>query len=90
MRRCRVFVLPVDTFPMRGHQDGHMFEEPTTTADLLSFWREATRAAELAERLAGVAAESAERAEMSASASEEIADLAEQAAARGKSGGAHP
>jgi len=52
-----------------------------TTADLLEAWREATRAAELAERLAGVATESADRAETHALASEEIADLAEQAAA---------
>lgn len=51
-----------------------------TTADLLEQWREATRAAELAERLAKMATEAAERADQNAIASEEIARMAEQAA----------
>jgi hypothetical protein len=56
-------------------------EEPiVTTADLLAAWREATRAAELAERLAKMADEAAQEADESAIASEALAALAEQAA----------
>ena len=51
-----------------------------STADLLEKWREATRAAELAKRLAESALEAAERADRNAVASEEIADMAERAA----------
>ena len=51
-----------------------------TTADLLEQWREATRAAELAKRLAETALEAAERADRTALASEEIAQLAERTA----------
>ena len=58
-----------------------MQQEPATTAELLAAWREATRAAELAERLSQLAAETADRAEANAFASEEIADMAEEAAA---------
>ena len=57
-----------------------LFDEPVTTAELLAAWREATRAAELTQRLAEVATESAEQAEMNAVGAEEIADLAEQTA----------
>ncbi len=57
-----------------------MEEEVVTTADLLTAWRDATRAAELAERLARMAAEAAETADRSALASAEIAKLAERAA----------
>jgi hypothetical protein len=57
-----------------------MLEEPVTTSELLEQWREATRAAELAERLAKLANESAERAEQSASAAREIATMAERSA----------
>lgn len=57
-----------------------MEEEVVTTADLLTAWRDATRAAELAERLARMAAETAETADRSALASAEIAKLAERAA----------
>lgn len=57
-----------------------MEPEVVTTADLLERWREATRAAELAERLAQVAMDSAQRADRSAEASEDIARLAERAA----------
>jgi hypothetical protein len=55
-------------------------EEVLTTEELLEQWRDATRAAELAERLAQLAAESAERADQNAVAAEEIARMAERAA----------
>jgi methyl-accepting chemotaxis protein len=55
-------------------------EVVVSTADLLDAWREATRAAELAERLARFAEATAEDADESAAASEEIAQLAERAA----------
>jgi hypothetical protein len=51
-----------------------------SASDLLEQWREATRAAELAARLAQIAAESAEQAERGAVAADEIAELAGQAA----------
>jgi hypothetical protein len=57
-----------------------VFDEPMTTADLLEKWREATRAAELAKRLAESALEAAERADRTALASEEIAQMAERTA----------
>jgi hypothetical protein len=50
-----------------------------TTAELLEVWREATRAAELAERIAEIASETARQADRNAAASEEIAKLAEGA-----------
>ncbi len=55
-------------------------EEVLTTQDLLEQWREATRAAELAERLAKLAVESAARADQGAFGAEEIARMAERAA----------
>lgn len=58
-----------------------MDEVVVSTADLLDAWREATRAAELAERLARLAEATAEDADESAAASEEIAQLADRAAA---------
>jgi hypothetical protein len=58
-----------------------VLDEPVTTAELLEKWREATRAAELAKRLAEAALETAERADQSAVASEDIARMAERAAA---------
>ena len=57
-----------------------MDEAVVSTADLLDAWREATRAAELAERLARYAEATAEDADESAAATEEIAQLAERAA----------
>jgi phosphosulfolactate phosphohydrolase-like enzyme len=57
-----------------------VFEEPLTTADLLEQWREATRAAQLAERLAELAKASVERADRDAAAAEGIAEMAEQTA----------
>jgi hypothetical protein len=51
-----------------------------TTADLLDAWREAVRAAELAERLARLAEAAADDADESAKAADEIAQLAERAA----------
>lgn len=57
-----------------------VIEEPMTTAELLEQWREATRAAELAARLAKMAAESVDRTEKGATAAEELAQLAERAA----------
>jgi multidrug efflux pump subunit AcrA (membrane-fusion protein) len=55
-------------------------EVVVSTSDLLDAWREAMRAAELAERLARLAEAAAEDADESAAASEEIARLAERAA----------
>lgn len=57
-----------------------MDDEGIDTADLLAAWRDATRAAELTERLAGMASEAADTADRSAMASEEIARMAERAA----------
>ena len=57
-----------------------MEEERLTTADLLLQWREATRAAELADRLAEVAARAADQSDANALASEQIAKMAERAA----------
>lgn len=51
-----------------------------TTADLLEAWREATRAAELAARIAREAEKAADQADVDALASTEIAELAEKAA----------
>lgn len=51
-----------------------------TTADLLSQWRDATHAAELAERLAALAIQAAEQADANALASDQIARMAEKAA----------
>lgn len=53
--------------------------ENLSTSDLLNAWRDATRAAELAERLAALAADAAEAADRNALASEEIAAMAEEA-----------
>ena len=55
-------------------------DEPLTTADLLNQWREATRAAELAERLSEIATRAADLADAHALASEQIARMAEKAA----------
>jgi hypothetical protein len=55
-------------------------EERLTTADLLLQWREATRAAELADRLAELALSAAEQSDSNALASEQIARMAEKAA----------
>lgn len=57
-----------------------MEDEVLSTADLLEQWREATRAAELAERLAKMASDSAARADQAAIGAEEIARMAERAA----------
>lgn len=57
-----------------------MLDDPVTTAELLAAWREASRAAELADRLAEQAHSSAERADINAATAEEVAALAEQVA----------
>lgn len=57
-----------------------MDDAPPTTADLLASWRDATRAAELTERLAEMAADAARQADENALASERIATMAERAA----------
>ena len=54
--------------------------ERKSTAELLETWRDATRAAELADHLAANAADVSERADDTAVAAEEIAKLAERAA----------
>ena len=59
-----------------------MIEEPMTTGELLEQWREATRAAELADRLAKLAQASVERSDRDAVAAEEIAKIAQRAAKR--------
>lgn len=51
-----------------------------STSDLLEQWREATRAAELADRLVQLAQASAERSDNDALAAEEIAKMAEDTA----------
>ena len=58
-----------------------MLDDVVTPADLLERWRDATRAAELANRLARVAEEASTQAQLDAASSEEIAVLAERAAA---------
>jgi len=63
----------------RPHPMG-VFDEEMTTQELLEQWREATRAAELAERLAKLASQSVERADRDAAAVEELARLAKRAA----------
>ena len=51
------------------------------TSELLDAWRDASRAAELAERLAEVARSAVEKGERDAASTEEIATLAEEVAA---------
>ncbi|HJP87931.1 MAG TPA: hypothetical protein VJ850_02725 [Candidatus Limnocylindrales bacterium] len=55
-------------------------DEPLTTTELLEQWRDATRAAELAERLAKLARVSVERSDKDSAAAQEIAKIAERAA----------
>jgi hypothetical protein len=57
-----------------------MDEDVVSTAELLTAWRDATRAAELADRLAQLASEAADTADRSALASEDIAKMAERTA----------
>jgi hypothetical protein len=63
----------------RPHPVG-VFDEVMSPQELLEQWREATRAAELAERLAKLAAQSVERADRDAAAAEDLAKLAKRAA----------
>lgn len=53
----------------------------TKTTELLEAWRDATRAVELAERLAARALRAAEKADRDSATAQEIATLAEEAAA---------
>lgn len=55
-------------------------EDPVTSGNLLNAWRDASRAAELSERLARQAADAAEQADLTADVAEEVASLAETAA----------
>ena len=55
-------------------------DERPSTGELLTQWRDATRAAELAERLAEIASQAADQADRSALASDQIARMAEKAA----------
>ena len=55
-------------------------DERPNTGELLMQWRDATRAAELAERLAEIATQAADQADRSALASDQIARMAEKAA----------
>lgn len=52
-----------------------------STSELLDAWRDASRAAELAERLAEIARTAVEKGERDAASTEEIATLAEEVAA---------
>jgi hypothetical protein len=51
-----------------------------TTGELLEAWRDATRAAELAERLAQAALRAADRADRDSATAQEIATMADEAA----------
>jgi len=55
-------------------------DERLSTGELLIRWRDATRAAELAERLAEIASQAADQADRGALASDQIARMAEKAA----------
>ena len=55
-------------------------DERLSTSELLMQWRDATRAAELAERLAEIAAQAADQSDRGALASDQIARMAEKAA----------
>lgn len=57
-----------------------MHEGKVTAADLLEAWREASRAAALADRLSELAHTTADRANLNAASAEEVATLAEQVA----------
>ena len=57
-----------------------LMQDTLSTEDLLEQWREATRAAQLAERLAKLAASSVERADQAAAGAAEIAQMAERTA----------
>jgi hypothetical protein len=63
-----------------AHQPRAVLEDRVGTAELLQEWRDATRAAELAERLARMALESADRAEEAAVTNDDIAEMANRAA----------
>ena len=65
---------------MSSRDDQRVDRPAVKTAELLTAWREAVRAAELAERLAATAVQAADDADQRAEASAELADLAEQAA----------
>lgn len=65
--------------PAPKPQDPVLDEQPTT-AELLETWRDATRAAELADRLAQLAARAVQQADLRAAEADEIAAIAEQAA----------
>ena len=56
-----------------------MDDDRPTTAELLEAWRDTTRAAELAERLARLAADAAEQADQNAAEYEQIAEMADAA-----------
>lgn len=58
-----------------------MLDDMPTTSELLEFWRDASRAAQLARRLTEIAEEAVVRAETEATGAEEIAALAEATAA---------
>lgn len=57
-----------------------MDDEELTTGELLEQWRDATRAAELAERLANLAKLSVDRSDRDAAGAQEIAKIAQRAA----------
>ena len=75
--------VPCETVTHPCVQSGNLSivdPEPPTTAELLTQWHDATRAAELAERLADIATHAADQADANALASEQIARMAEKAA----------
>ena len=63
------------------HHHRRVTLESMTTAELLDAWRDASRAADLAERLAELARRAAEKGEQDAASAQEIAALAEEVAA---------
>lgn len=79
---CKAPVTSQDSTPRATANSARhlmeVYEETMTTGDLLNAWRDATRAAEAAERLATAAHEAAGKAGLSAEAAEQIAALAEQ------------
>lgn len=65
----------------RPQQQAQVDPDVMSTSELLDAWRDASRAAELAERLAEVARTALEKGERDAASTEEVATLAEEVAA---------
>jgi hypothetical protein len=72
--------VPCNAPARLGDDAPGVLEEVTTTQDLLDAWREAIRAAELADRLAELASQAVAKAEADAIAAADLAAMAERAA----------